>query len=114
MSDAEMTNQKVRQLADNAWLLLISRAAATLAIPAILGGFAFVMTTSTTLAVHQDNLRRHEIEISSNRERITRRETDAFTAADAAAMEARFERQFDQMLAEIRALREERERERRQ
>lgn len=105
-----MPEDTVRKLADNAWLLLASRAAAALAIPAILAGFAFVMTTKATLAVHSDNLNRAQAEIAANRERIIRREADAFTAADAAAMEARFERQFDQLLIEIRSLRDEQNR----
>lgn len=103
----------VRQIADNEWLLLLSRAAAGVGIPFAIGAFAFAWNMNAQQAVIQSNVARHETLIVRNTERISQREANAFTAADAAAMEARFERDFALILEEIRALRAEQAEDRR-
>lgn len=97
----------VRDVADNAWLLLVSRLAAGLSIPVIVGAFIYVWEDNAADAVIETTVERHEFQIQRNSDRITARETNAFTQADAAAMEARLVSQDDRVLEELRALRQE-------
>jgi hypothetical protein len=92
-------------MADNAWLLLLSRLAAGLSIPVIVGAFVFSWDMNAEQAVMADRLDRHDLEITRNAERISLRETNAFTQADAAAMEARLVARDDQLLEELRIIR---------
>ncbi|MCJ8334657.1 MAG: hypothetical protein MJH10_10490 [Epibacterium sp.] len=103
----------VREVADNAWLLLISRMAAGISIPFVCGAFVFAWTVNANQEVMKASLRRHEDQIQRNAERIATREANAFTAADAAAMEARSQRDFELLMGELRALRAEMAEERR-
>lgn len=93
----------IREVADNAWLLLLSRIAAACAIPVAMG-VLWIYATTITL---QRDVNRHEVAITQNRERIAMREANAFTAADAAAMEARLSTADDRLLEELRLLRQE-------
>jgi len=102
-----MPVEKVRALAENAYLLLLSRLAAGLSIPILIGGSAWIMSANATLAVYGADIGRHEIVINDVERRITARETNAYTIEDAAAHEARVNRDIDQILVEIRALRDE-------
>lgn len=104
----------VRELADNEWLLLLSRAAAALSVPALMGAFVFAWDMNAQQAVTNATLTRHEREIGINAERIALREANAFTATDAAAMEARVQRDLERLIEEIRLLREQADRDRRQ
>lgn len=97
----------VRTMADNAWLLLLSRLAAGLSIPVIVGAFVFSWNLNATQAVMVDRIDRHDLEITRNADRIALREANAFTQADAAAMEARLTARDDQLLDELRIIRRE-------
>lgn len=102
-----MADSRVRDIAENAWLLLVSRAAAGLSIPILIGGGAWIIAANAQLAVHSADIMRHEAEIEEVEERITAREANAYTSEDAAAHEARVNRELDLILDEIRALRQE-------
>lgn len=103
----------VRDVADNAWLLLVSRMAAGISIPFVCGAFVFAWTVNANQEVMKASLVRHESLIQRNSERITMQDASAFTAADAAAMEARSQRDFELLMSEVRALRAELAEERR-
>ena len=51
----DMKEDRIRQIADSAWLLLASRVIALLIGPAFLGLFIWVWQTNTTLAVEVQN-----------------------------------------------------------
>jgi len=104
---ADTGTDRIRVIADNAWLLLFSRLAAGLSVPGILAGFGWVLYANTELAVLNSDIRRHETEITSVERRMTIRETTAYTREDAAAYEARVNRDIDQILIELRAFRQE-------
>lgn len=97
----------VREMAENAWFLLISRLAAGMAIPFVIGAFIYAWNQNADNAVQDATLRRHTAEIDQNTQRITARETNAFTQADAAAMEARLVSRDDALLEELRLIRRE-------
>lgn len=103
----------VREVADNAWLLLVSRAAAGVSIPFVCGAFIFAWTVNANQEVMKTSLQRHEEQIRINADRIAAQSVNAFTASDAAAMEARSQRDFELLMAEMRALRNELAEERR-
>ena len=67
----------VRQIADNEWVLLLSRAAAALAVPGVIGAFLFAWNMNAQQAVVTDNLARHETQINANTMALTRAATRA-------------------------------------
>lgn len=103
----------VRDVAENAWFLLISRAAAGMAIPFVIGAFVYAWDQNADDAVQDATLRRHTVQIDQNTQRITARETNAFTQSDAAAMEARLVSRDDALLEELRLIRQELQEDRR-
>ncbi len=89
----------VRQIADNEWVLLLSRAAAALAVPGVIGAFLFAWNMNAQQAVVTDNLARHETQINANTMALTR----AATRDDIARMEARIISQIESLREDQRA-----------
>lgn len=100
------TQDQVRRLADNAWLLLISRAVAPLMVPVMLAAMGWVWITEFRITSMEGAIGRNTTEVTTARAAIVSLPQTYASRADLAALEDRTERSFDILLTEIRGLRE--------
>jgi|GEM_PF-3357699 len=100
------TEERVRRLADSAWLLLVSRLIAPLAVPAILAMFIWMWDTDREVALNSANIAARMEREREYLDRLAMVEANRFTGADGARLEARIDASYDRLADQINQLRE--------
>ena len=100
------TNSQIRQLADNAWLLLISRAVAPLMVPVMLAAMGWVWFTESRITTLETRQAANTAAVLRASDAVSSMPQTYASRADMVALEARTDRSFDLLLTEIRGLRD--------
>ena len=100
------TEDRVRRWADSAWLLLISRIIAPLAVPALVGMFLWMWDTDREVALNTAYNEARMVRDREFQDRLVAVEANRFTGADGARLEARIDASYDRLADQINQLRE--------
>lgn len=100
------TEERVRRLADSAWLLLVSRLIAPLAVPALIGMFIWMWDTDREVALNTANIEARMMRDREFQDRMVAVEANRFTGIDGARLEARIDASYDRLADQINQLRE--------